>query len=54
MIETKSLNGAPNGTSNVEAILPSKMHKDIRNDPEVAAKLDELDKAARVYMAFDM
>ena len=30
------------------------MHKDVRNDPEVAAKLEELDKAAKVYMAFDM
>lgn len=30
------------------------MPKEVRNDPEVAAKLEELEKAARVYMAFDM
>jgi hypothetical protein len=30
------------------------MHKDLRNDPEISAKLLEMEKAARVYMAFDM
>jgi hypothetical protein len=35
-------------------LMPSRMPKEVRNDPEVAAKLEELDKAAKVYMAFDM
>lgn len=30
------------------------MHKDIRNDPDVANKIEELEKTAKVYMAFDM
>jgi hypothetical protein len=34
--------------------MPSRMPKEVRTDPEVAAKLEELDKAAKVYMAFDM
>ncbi|CDW71950.1 gas2 domain containing protein [Stylonychia lemnae] len=35
-------------------VLPSKMHKDIRNDPDVAAKIQELEKSAKLYMQFDM
>ena len=35
-------------------IAPSRMPKEVRADPEVAAKLEELDRAARLYMAFDM
>jgi hypothetical protein len=34
--------------------VPSKMHKEIRNDPEVSAKLEELEQAAKKYMGFDM
>jgi hypothetical protein len=30
------------------------MPKEVRNDPEVAAKLEELERSAKVYMAFDM
>jgi len=35
-------------------VLPSKMHKDIRNDPDVSSKIEELEKAAKIYMQFDM
>jgi hypothetical protein len=35
-------------------VLPSKMHKDIRNDPDVSAKIEELEKSAKLYMQFDM
>ena len=34
--------------------MPSRMPKEVRNDPEVASKLEELEKAAKTYMAFDM
>jgi len=30
------------------------MHKDIRNDQDVSAKIEELEKAAKLYMQFDM
>ncbi len=30
------------------------MSKEVRNDPEVAQKLNQLDQAAKFYMAFDM
>jgi hypothetical protein len=30
------------------------MHKDLRNDPEISAKITEMDKAAKAYMSFDM
>lgn len=35
-------------------VFPSKMHKEVRSDPEVAAKLEELERAAKQYMGFDM
>jgi len=30
------------------------MAREVRNDSEVATKLDELKKASKTYMAFDM
>ena len=35
-------------------MLPSKMSKELRDDPEVSLKLSQLDQAAKFYMAFDM
>lgn len=35
-------------------VMPSRMPKEVRNDPEVAAKLQELEQAAKAYMSFDM
>jgi len=41
-------------SQNGSFIMPSRMPKEVRNDPEVASKLEELEKAAKTYMAFDM
>ena len=35
-------------------MLPSKMSKELRSDPDISAKLEELEKAAKSYIAFDM
>lgn len=45
-----------NKFSNEESryVMPSKMPKELRNDADIEAKLEELEKASKIYMAFDM
>lgn len=37
-----------------EGRFTARIPKDIRHDPEIVAKLEELEKASRVFMQFDM
>lgn len=49
-------NGPPVSDKHEETkyLMPSRMPKELRSDPEVSQKLSELEASARFYMAFDM